>query len=128
MGKPLIQGIALIFSRAFGSRLVSQFVETPMSSELSLSRGRMPKPCVIETTPRRSVGSAVARARIAFAVAAHLKTDILFLDEILAVGDGAFKKKCFSKIQDNQIQKLLNRLVLLLQLLQNVFVKWKILE
>jgi lipopolysaccharide transport system ATP-binding protein len=38
--------------------------------------------------------------RLAFAVAAHLDTDILFVDEVLAVGDAAFQKKCLEKIHD----------------------------
>ncbi|TAK34784.1 MAG: ABC transporter ATP-binding protein [Chloroflexota bacterium] len=36
--------------------------------------------------------------RLAFAVAAHLETEILLLDEVLAVGDAAFQKKCIGKI------------------------------
>jgi lipopolysaccharide transport system ATP-binding protein len=36
--------------------------------------------------------------RLAFAVAAHLETEILLVDEVLAVGDGAFQKKCISKM------------------------------
>lgn len=36
--------------------------------------------------------------RLAFAVASHLETEILFVDEVLAVGDAAFQKKCLSKI------------------------------
>jgi len=36
--------------------------------------------------------------RLAFAVAAHLDTDILFVDEVLAVGDAAFQKKCLGKM------------------------------
>ncbi len=38
--------------------------------------------------------------RLAFAVAAHLDTDILLVDEVLAVGDAAFQKKCLGKMQD----------------------------
>jgi lipopolysaccharide transport system ATP-binding protein len=38
--------------------------------------------------------------RLAFAVAAHLEPEILILDEVLAVGDVKFQKKCFSKMQD----------------------------
>ena len=38
--------------------------------------------------------------RLAFAVAAHLEPEILVIDEVLAVGDAAFQKKCMSKIQD----------------------------
>ncbi|HZR26888.1 MAG TPA: ABC transporter ATP-binding protein [Vicinamibacterales bacterium] len=38
--------------------------------------------------------------RLAFAVAAHLEPDILLIDEVLAVGDLAFQKKCLGKMQD----------------------------
>jgi lipopolysaccharide transport system ATP-binding protein len=38
--------------------------------------------------------------RLAFAVAAHLETEILFVDEVLAVGDATFQKKCLGKIDD----------------------------
>ncbi len=38
--------------------------------------------------------------RLAFAVAAHLETEILLVDEVLAVGDAAFQKKCLSKMGD----------------------------
>ena len=37
--------------------------------------------------------------RLAFAVAAHLNPDILIVDEVLAVGDLAFQKKCIQKMQ-----------------------------
>ena len=40
------------------------------------------------------------RARLAFAVAAHLEPEILLVDEVLAVGDGAFQKKCLNKMQN----------------------------
>jgi lipopolysaccharide transport system ATP-binding protein len=36
--------------------------------------------------------------RLAFAVAAHLDPEILFIDEVLAVGDAAFQKKCLGKM------------------------------
>jgi lipopolysaccharide transport system ATP-binding protein len=36
--------------------------------------------------------------RLAFAVAAHLEPDILVIDEVLAVGDSAFQKKCLGKM------------------------------
>jgi lipopolysaccharide transport system ATP-binding protein len=36
--------------------------------------------------------------RLAFAVAAHLETEILVVDEVLAVGDGQFQKKCIGKM------------------------------
>ncbi len=38
--------------------------------------------------------------RLAFAVAAHLQPDVLLIDEVLAVGDAAFQKKCLSKMRD----------------------------
>jgi lipopolysaccharide transport system ATP-binding protein len=38
--------------------------------------------------------------RLAFAVAAHLEPEILIIDEVLAVGDAAFQKKCLGKIDD----------------------------
>ena len=38
--------------------------------------------------------------RLAFAVAAHLEPEILVVDEILAVGDAEFQKKCLGKMQD----------------------------
>lgn len=38
--------------------------------------------------------------RLAFAVAAHLDADILLVDEVLAVGDAEFQKKCLGKISD----------------------------
>jgi lipopolysaccharide transport system ATP-binding protein len=38
--------------------------------------------------------------RLAFAVAAHLETEILLVDEVLAVGDAAFQKKCLGKMDD----------------------------
>lgn len=38
--------------------------------------------------------------RLAFAVAAHLETEILVVDEVLAVGDAQFQKKCLGKMQD----------------------------
>ena len=38
--------------------------------------------------------------RLAFAVAAHLEPEILLVDEVLAVGDAAFQKKCLGKMAD----------------------------
>jgi len=38
--------------------------------------------------------------RLAFAVAAHLESDILLVDEVLSVGDLAFQRKCLGKLQD----------------------------
>jgi lipopolysaccharide transport system ATP-binding protein len=50
----------------------------------------------IETPIKRySSGMAV---RLAFSVAAHLEPEILLIDEVLAVGDAAFQKKCLGKM------------------------------
>ena len=38
--------------------------------------------------------------RLAFAVAAHLEPDVLIVDEVLAVGDIAFQRKCLGKMED----------------------------
>ena len=38
--------------------------------------------------------------RLAFAVAAHLEPEILLVDEVLAVGDAQFQKKCLGKMED----------------------------
>lgn len=38
--------------------------------------------------------------RLAFAVAAHLEPEVLIVDEVLAVGDLAFQKKCLNKMRD----------------------------
>ncbi|CAN5311638.1 ABC transporter ATP-binding protein [soil metagenome] len=38
--------------------------------------------------------------RLAFGVAAHLESEILIVDEVLAVGDGEFQKKCLGKMKD----------------------------
>lgn len=56
---------------------ISQFIDTPVK--------------------RYSSGMYV---RLAFAVAAHLDPEILLVDEVLAVGDAAFQKKCLGKMGD----------------------------
>jgi lipopolysaccharide transport system ATP-binding protein len=42
--------------------------------------------------------------RLAFAVAAHLEPEILIIDEVLAVGDAEFQKKCLGKMQDVSVK------------------------
>jgi lipopolysaccharide transport system ATP-binding protein len=68
------------------------------------------------------------RVRLAFSVAAHLDSDILLVDEVLAVGDADFQRKCMGKMQDvagegrtvvfvshnlNAVQRLCNRALLM---------------
>jgi len=50
-------------------------------------------------TPVKRYSSGM-RVRLAFAVAAHLDPEILIIDEVLAVGDAEFQKKCLGKMQD----------------------------
>jgi lipopolysaccharide transport system ATP-binding protein len=50
-------------------------------------------------TPVKHFSSGM-QVRLAFAVAAHLEPEILIIDEVLAVGDAVFQKKCLGKMQD----------------------------
>ncbi len=50
-------------------------------------------------TPVKRYSSGM-RLRLAFAVAAHLDTEILLIDEVLAVGDHHFQKRCLGKMRD----------------------------
>lgn len=50
-------------------------------------------------TPVKRYSSGM-NVRLAFAVAAHLEPEILLIDEVLAVGDIAFQKKCLGKMED----------------------------
>lgn len=49
-------------------------------------------------TPIKRYSSGM-QLRLAFAVAAHLRPDVLVVDEVLAVGDAEFQKKCFGKME-----------------------------
>jgi len=49
-------------------------------------------------TPIKRYSSGM-QVRLAFAVAAHLEPEILLVDEVLAVGDAGFQKKCLGKMQ-----------------------------
>ncbi|MDH3520139.1 MAG: ABC transporter ATP-binding protein [Myxococcales bacterium] len=50
-------------------------------------------------TPAKRYSSGM-RLRLAFAIAAHLEPEILIIDEVLAVGDAAFQRKCLGKMSD----------------------------
>ncbi len=50
-------------------------------------------------TPAKRYSSGM-RVRLAFAVAAYLEPEILIIDEVLAVGDAEFQKKCLGKMKD----------------------------
>lgn len=50
-------------------------------------------------TPLKRYSSGMA-VRLAFAVAAHLEPEILLVDEVLAVGDARFQKKCLGKMSE----------------------------
>ena len=50
-------------------------------------------------TPIKRFSSGM-RLRLGFAVAAHLDTDVLIIDEVLAVGDAGFQKKCLRAMED----------------------------
>jgi lipopolysaccharide transport system ATP-binding protein len=50
-------------------------------------------------TPVKRYSSGM-KVRLAFSVAAHLESEILMVDEVLAVGDAMFQKKCLGKMDD----------------------------
>jgi lipopolysaccharide transport system ATP-binding protein len=50
-------------------------------------------------TPLKRYSSGM-RMRLGFSVAAHLRTDVLLVDEVLAVGDAAFQKKCLGAMRE----------------------------
>ena len=54
-------------------------------------------------TPVKRYSSGM-NVRLAFAVAAHLEPKILLVDEVLAVGDASFQKKCLGKMQDVSLE------------------------
>ncbi len=71
------QEIHQVFDEIVDFSGVSQFLDTPVK--------------------RYSSGMYV---RLAFSVAAHLNSDILLVDEVLAVGDAEFQKKCLAKMSE----------------------------
>lgn len=50
-------------------------------------------------TPVKRYSSGM-KVRLAFSVAAHLEPEVLIIDEVLAVGDADFQKKCLNKMED----------------------------
>lgn len=54
-----------------------------------------------EDTPVRHYSTGMT-ARLGFAVAMHVDADVLLVDEVLAVGDGAFQAKCLARIRELQ--------------------------
>lgn len=68
--------IDLVFEEIVNFSEVEKYIDTPVK--------------------RYSSGMTV---RLAFAVAAHLKPEIMLIDEVLAVGDVAFQKKCLTKME-----------------------------
>jgi lipopolysaccharide transport system ATP-binding protein len=60
------------------------------------------KPFIDTPVKRYSSGMYV---RLAFGIAAHLDPDILIVDEVLAVGDAEFQKKCMGKMKDVSSKK-----------------------
>lgn len=50
-------------------------------------------------TPVKRYSSGM-QVRLGFSVAAHLQSDILIVDEVLAVGDAEFQKRCLAKLED----------------------------
>src|SRR5690606_3299364 len=50
-------------------------------------------------TPVKHYSSGM-KVRLAFSVAAHLEPEILIIDEVLAVGDAEFQKKCLGKMDE----------------------------
>lgn len=68
--------------------------------------------------------------RLAFAVAAHLDPEILLVDEVLAVGDASFQKKCLNKMQDvakrgQTVLFVSHNLEAVLNLCSRTIVMWK---
>ncbi len=77
------------FSACAGRRSITNLTEIVEFSEVSK---------FIDTPVKRY--SSRMYLRLAFAVAAHLEPEILVVDEVLAVGDAEFQRKCLGKMND----------------------------
>ena len=71
----------------------------PRSTASSTRSSPSPRSSKFLDTPVKRYSSGMY-VRLAFAVAAHLEPEILIVDEVLAVGDAAFQKKCLGKMDD----------------------------
>jgi len=80
-----LQGSIMGMSRAEVTRKFDEIVEFAGLSDF------------IDTPVKRF--SSGMNARLGFSVAAHLETDVLIIDEVLAVGDSAFQRKAFDRMQ-----------------------------
>ena len=69
------------------------------SSASSTRSSPSPRSSEFLDTPVKHYSSGMY-VRLAFAVAAHLEPEILLVDEVLAVGDAQFQKKCLGKMED----------------------------
>ncbi|MNJ13759.1 Teichoic acids export ATP-binding protein TagH [compost metagenome] len=121
------------FNPEFTGRENIRFYSTILG--LSLAEIEQLTPAIIEFAelgqfidqPVKTYSSGM-KSRLGFAVAVHVEPDILILDEVLAVGDAVFKRKCFARMEEffkagktvlfvshdaNSVNKLCTRAVLL---------------
>ena len=59
-------------------------------------------PAFVDTPVKRY--SSGMRLRLAFSVAAHLQAEILFVDEVIAVGDAEFQRRCLQKLAEIELE------------------------
>jgi lipopolysaccharide transport system ATP-binding protein len=75
------------------------YVDTILTPQSRSARHRVIEVEKFLDTPVKRYSSGMY-VRLAFAVAAHLEPEILIVDEVLAVGDTEFQKKCLGKMED----------------------------
>jgi lipopolysaccharide transport system ATP-binding protein len=81
----------------------ARYIDTPVTQAAGQPLGRLPQGSPKGETSgseRINLYSSGMYVRLAFAVAAHLEPEILIVDEVLAVGDAEFQKKCLGKMKD----------------------------